>query len=177
MYESLEGANLKIMGYPFYVEKVSADNAIRRREFNWNGLVGGTSKVSKGAYVPLEFTVTTHVMIDSTRPDIHNKIFEEMMSKPVVVSSPEIGGTFKAIVVITPGHEKQNWLELSIKIKEVPGKDSLIPGESFVVPATKKIDVKKKNKTPTGKGTDKDKKTIITPFNKRNSAAKKTKGK
>ena len=153
MYDDIKGCNIEIMGFPFYAEKVSVTEAFRRRELNFNAVVGGTQKVTKGQYIGLEYKVTTHVKIDPDRPDEHHSIFQEMMSKPVTVVSPELGGKFTANVVIVPEHTKLQTLELSITIKEIPGKNSKIPGESWVVPKTKKIDLKK------GKGKDKNSKS------------------
>ena len=172
MYDDVKGCNIEIMGFPFYAEKVSVTEAFRRRELNYNAVVGGTQKVTKGQYVGLEFKVTTHVKIDPDRPDEHNSIFQEMMSKPVTVVSPELGGKFKANVVIVPDHAKLNSLELSITIKEIPGSKSLIPGESWVVPKTKKIDLKKKDKKDTDKDTKKDTKKDSKSKSKTNSKSK-----
>ena len=172
MYDDVKGCNIEIMGFPFYAEKVSVTEAFRRRELNYNAVVGGTQKVTKGQYVGLEFKVTTHVKIDPDRPDEHNSIFQEMMSKPVDVVSPELGGKFKANVVIVPDHAKLNSLELSITIKEIPGSKSLIPGESWVVPKTKKIDLKKKDKKDTDKDTKKDSKSKSKTNSKSKSSTK-----
>ena len=139
-----EGSNLEIMGFPFFIENVSPGEAFRRREYNFNGIVGGTQKVTPGAYVGLDFTITTHVPIDPERPDEHNAIFQEMMSKQVEVISPELGGRFNAIVVIKPNHDKLDHLKLDISIKEVPGSESLIPGEEFTVPASREVTVDEK---------------------------------
>ena len=174
MYDDVKGCNIEIMGFPFYAEKVSVTEAFRRRELNFNAVVGGTQKVTKGQYVGLEFKVTTHVKIDPDRPDEHNSIFQEMMSKPVTVVSPELGGKFKANVVIVPDHAKLNSLELSITIKEIPGSKSLIPGESWVVPKTKKIDLKKKDKKDTDKDIKKDTKKDSKSKSKTNSKSKST---
>ena len=175
MYESIEGCNIEIMGYPFYVEKVSANEAFRRREVNLNAIVGGTLKASKGQYVGLDFKITTHVRVDPNKPNAHNKIFREMMSKPVTVTSPELGGSFTANVVITPDHSKLNFLQLDISIKEIPGSKSKIPGESWTVPKTKKIDLKKKNKNNDSKTDTKKGKTSGKGNSKRNTAGKKSK--
>ena len=173
MYDDIKGCNIEIMGFPFYAEKVSVTEAFRRRELNYNAIVGGTQKVTKGQYVGLEYKVTTHVKIDPNRPDEHHSIFQEMMSKPVTVVSPELGGKFKANVVIVPEHAKLQTLELSITIKEIPGSKSKIPGESWTVPKTKKIDLKKKNED---KDKDKGAKTSGKKGNtKRNSSGKKSK--
>ena len=167
-----DGCNLEIMGYPFFAEKVSANEAFRRREMNVNNVVGGTQIVNKGAYVGLDFTITTHVFVDPMRPDIHNTIFQEMMSKPVDVVSPELGGKFKAMVVIKPEHTNLNSLELSINIKEIPDSKSQIPGESFTIPKSRKVETKKVKKTTTKKSTtSKSSKTK----SKKKSVSKKTK--
>ena len=66
-----DGCNIEIMGYPFYAEKVSADEAFRRRDYNTNQLVGGTAKITKGAYIGLSFTITTHIKVDPDNPVCH----------------------------------------------------------------------------------------------------------
>ena len=145
-----EGCNLEIMGYPFFAEDVSPNEAFRRREYNFNNIVGGTMKVVPGAYVGLDFSVTTHVKIDPDRPDEHHAIFQEMMSKPVEVVSPDMGGSFNAIVVVKPERPKLDYLKVTFSIKEIPDSQSRIPGEEFTVPATREVETKK--------GKDKDKK-------------------
>lgn len=168
-----DGCNIEIMDYPFFAEEVSPNEAFRRREYNYNNIVGGTQIVTPGQYVPLDFTVTTHIPIDPDRPDAHKQVFQEMMSKPVLVTSPEIGGSFYAIVVIKPVHETPTSLKLEISIKEVPDSKSLIPGESFVVPSARKITKKKTNKkTKTTKSSNTKKNKT-----KKKTASKKSKSK
>ena len=150
-----DGCNLEIMGYSFFAEEVSPTEAFRRRELNFNSVVGGTKKVTKGEYVGLEFSVTTHVKIDPTAPNMHNTIFEEMMSKPVKVVSPDLGGSFKANVIIKPERDTPRYLKLTITIKEIPDRESHIPGEKFTIPAPRKITVTKKK---TSKKSNKDSK-------------------
>ena len=153
-----EGCNLEIMGYPFYAESVSPNEAFRRREYNFNNIVGGTQKVVPGAFVGLDFSITTHVFIDPDRPDEHNSIFQEMMSKPVEVISPELGGKFNAIVTIKPERDRLNSLKLTISIKEVPDVKSGIPGEAFTVPASRDVDPEEEKKEKDKKkGSDKNK--------------------
>ena len=156
-----EGCNLEIMGYDIYAEKVSPNEAYRRREYNVNNIVGGTQIVTPGAYVGLDFTVTTHIPVNPDRPNVHDKIFQEMMSKPVKVISPEIAeDPFMAIVVVKPEHVTPDSLEVNFTIKEVPDKKSLIPGEEFIIPTSRKISKKKsnkKNKTTSKKNSKKSK--------------------
>lgn len=166
-----DGCNLEIMGYPFFADKVTPNEAFRRRDINVNNVVGGTQIVTPGPYIGLDFTVTCHVPVDPNRPDVHNKIFQEMMSKPVKVVSPEFGGEFSAMVVIKPEHTKPNYLELTINIKEIPTNKSSIPGESFTVPKSRKITVKKtakskQTKSKTTKTKTKSKKKTVSKKNK-----------
>ncbi|MBR3140245.1 MAG: hypothetical protein IKF11_05205 [Methanobrevibacter sp.] len=174
-----ENCNLEIMGYPFFVEEVSPSESFNRRDPVINNLVGGTLTITKGPYIPLEFSITTHVFVDPDRPDEHNNIFKEMMSKPVEVISPEIGGMLKALVVITPVHEKGNSLKLKINIKEVPDSTSNIPGESWVVPAPKDVEVNgktnKSEKSSTASNTSSTKQNSSL-LSKVNAIAKKNKG-
>ena len=166
-----EGCNLEIMGYPFFVEDVSPNEAFRRRDYNVNNVVGGTQILTPGTYVGLDFNITTHVPVDPNRPDTHNKIFQEMMSKPVKVTSPEMGGSFMAMVVIKPVHETPNYLKLDISIKEVPDAKSLIPGEVFTIPKPRKVTKKKTTKKTKTSKSSKDTK------NKKNKSKKKASSK
>ena len=169
-----DGCNLEIMGYPFYAEEVTPNEAFRRRDYNFNNIVGGTQKVTKGAFVGLDFTIVTHVAVPQNNPKVHNKIFKQMVSKPVKVVSPEFGGSFNAVVTIKPEHVSPKSLKLTINIKEVPNKKSGIVGEKFTVPAAREIKVKKtkaKSKAKDNATSDKSKK------GKKKSAAKKNKGK
>ena len=152
-----DGCNFEIMGYKFFAEEVSPTESLRRRELNSNSIVGGTKKTTKGEYVGLEFSVTTHVKVDPKTPNMYNNIFQEMMRKPVKVTSPEIGGSFNANVIIKPERETAHYLKLTISIKEVVDGKSKIPGESFTVPATKKITVKKKKTKTSTKSNKKNK--------------------
>ena len=174
-----DGCNLEIMGYHFFAEEVSPTEAFRRRELNFNSIVGGTKKVTNGEYVGLEFSVTTHVKINPKKPNMHNKIFDEIMSKPVKVVSPDLGGTFTANVIIKPERETPRYLKLTINIKEIPSKISMIPGEKFTVPVTKKIKVKKKKNQKKGssKTSKKDKSKKDKSKTKKKSVSKKTKSK
>lgn len=171
-----DGCDVEIMGYPFFAESISPNESFRRREMNFNGIVGGTQKVTPGAYVGLDFSMTTHVKIDPDRPDEHNSIFQEMMAKPVEVISPEFGGRFNAIVIIKPEREDLDWLKLTISVKEVPDKNSQIPGEEFTIPKTKKIKVKKTSKSTKPDNKDSKNKTNRNTNNK-NKTRKKSKSK
>lgn len=153
----INDANIEIMGYPFYAETVTANEAFNRRDIIRNKILGGTEDVLKGGYISRDYNFITHIPIDPNRPDEHNEVFKEMMSKPVEVVSPELGGNFNAMVIIKPGHNMVSHLQLEISIQEVPDENSSIPGESkFVVPEVKKVE-NKNDKVTTEKEKKQDK--------------------
>jgi len=168
------GHNLEIGGQPFFIESVTPNEPFRRREYNFNNLIGGTQDVRKGAYVGLDFSITTHVRVTPTRPDVHNTTFKKLMSKPVKVYSPEFGEAFNAIVKIKPEHDSPNYLKLTIDIKEVPDRESHISGEKFTIPKAHKITVKKKT-TKNSKSSKKSSKS--SKKSKKKSSSKKSKSK
>ena len=147
---------VKIMGHPFYTEDINGDTPHNYRERNFTPILGGTEKVTQGKYVHREFSFTTTVYFPTGRPDAHDKIFKEIMSKPVTVVSPYMGGKFKALVTIQKNFPENsvNLMDLDVKIVEIPGQESNIPGEkSFKVPEVYKVPVK--TKKGNGKTNDK----------------------
>lgn len=146
MYKSSEGYNIEINGFPFFAESVDSDEFYNRRDLVVNNIIGGTQQVMRGPYIARSFSFVTHVLVDPEHPDVYNDIFREMMSGTCEVISPELGGLFKANVIIKPLHKKPRSLELSISITEIPGTESNIPGDVFVVPEDKLEDVKKEDK-------------------------------
>lgn len=159
--------NIKIMEMPFYAENIESDEPYNRRERDFTPIIGGTERVTKGKYVHRSFNFTTSVYYPEGRPDVYDNIFKEMMSKPVPVISPYMGN-FNALVTIRRSFPKAspNRMDLDMKLVEVPDVMSRIPGESFMVPAVKKV----KSKTKTS---DKNKKTD----SKKSDSKSKTKNK
>jgi hypothetical protein len=146
MYNSSEGYNIEINGFPFFAESIEADEFYNRRDPIVNNIIGGTQQVMKGAYIARSFSFITHVLIDPDHPDVYNDIFREMMAGKCEIISPELGGLFGASVIIKPLHKKPRSLELSITINEIPEKESNIPGDVFIVPEDKLEDVKEEDK-------------------------------
>ena len=140
---------VKIMGIPFYAENINGDEPVNRREREFTSILGGTERVSQGKYIHREFSFSTTVFFPTGRPDAYDKTFKEIMSKPVEVISPYMGGKFNASVIINKSFPENspNHMDLYINITEIPNKKSLIPGESFTVPKTRKISTKTKVKT------------------------------
>lgn len=139
--------SITIMGYPFYAENITSDEPFNRREREFTSILGGTERVSKGKYVHREFSFTTTIFFPTGKPDAYDKIFEKMMSKPVEVVSKYMCGSKKvlnALIKISKEFPENspNHMDLNVTVTEVPGKKSLINGESFKVPSVKKITVK-----------------------------------
>lgn len=128
--------NVEIDGYPFYAENITATEAYNRRETNRTSILNGTEHVSRGKYVVRDYSFTTTVFVPDNRPDVHDDVFREMMSKPCEVISPYMGGKFMAEVIIQKDIEEAspNHIKLDIQVIEIPDTESLIPGDTFFVP-------------------------------------------
>ncbi|MBR0272364.1 MAG: hypothetical protein IJQ68_10335 [Methanobrevibacter sp.] len=131
--------NIEIDGYPFYAENINANEAYNRRETNREPIMNGTEHVSRGRYVVRDYSFSTTVYVPDGRPDVHDEIFREMMSKPCEVISPYMGGKFMAEVIISKDIEEAspNHINLDVQVIEIPGEDSLIPGDTFIIPEDK----------------------------------------
>ena len=181
MYEDIrEGVSesIEIMGHPFYAENITPTEPYNRREQEVTSILGGTERVVDGAYVHREFSFTTTVWFPTGKPNAYDDIFRKMVSKPVTVISKYMGGTFKAMVKLSPSFPENspNHMDLDVTITEVPGKKSLIPGEKFIVPNVKKVKTKTKVKT-TSKKTSKKESSKKKNKRKTKKKTSKTKGK
>ena len=142
MYDDInEGVseNIEIDGYPFYAENIKGNEPYNRRETNRTSIMNGTEHVTRGKYVVRDYSFTTNVYVPENRPDVHDDIFKEMVSKPCEVISPYMGGKFMAEVIIQKDAEESSpdSLKLDVQVIEIPGEESLIPGDTFVVPEDK----------------------------------------
>ncbi len=179
MYDHLingTSENIKIMGYPLYAENIQAVEPDNRRERKWTPIFNGTAEVTKGEYVLREYSFSSVISFPPGKPEYHNELFKKMVSKPVEVISPAMGGKFNAIITMRRSFPYPNRIKVDVTVKEVPDKKSLIPGESsMVVPSTKKI--KQKNKVNvTIKNDSKEKNQKKTKgTSKRNYVSKKNK--
>ena len=123
--------NVEINGFPFYASEIKASEGLNRRELTRKKIKMGTEFVARGEYIPREYSFSTTVEIPEERPDIHNNAFLEIMNSPAEVVCPDMGGIFKAQVIIKQSHDSGNptQLDLDVTVKEIPEK-SLIPDDS-----------------------------------------------
>ena len=155
--------DIQINDQLFICETYSPSEAFRRRELNRISILNGTQITTKGQYVPIDVSFTTHIAIDPNRPDMYDHVFEEMMSKPAEILSPELGGKFNAQVLIKKEHDKYSMLKLTVQVIEIPGAESLIPGENkFVIPEDKLESEADKKAREAKNKTDEEKATTYT---------------
>lgn len=164
-----------IMGYKFYAENITPREPYNRREYKFIPILGGTERVTPGKYIHREWSFVTTIYFPTGRPDTWDSIFKKMMSKPVEVISKYMGGTFKAVIQITPSFPENspNHMDVEVTVTEVPDKKSRIPGETFTVPKIKKI--KTKTKVKTTKNSNDSKKKSSKNKSKNKSVKKKNK--
>ncbi len=179
MYDDIvEGVSesITIMGLPFYAENIRPNEPYNRREREFTPILGGTERVTQGKYIHREWTFNTTIFFPTGRPDAYDKQFKEMLSKPVEVISRYMGGKVNALIKVSPEFPESspNHMDLEVTVTEVPGKKSLIPGESFTVPKTKKISTKTKV-TTTKKTSNSNKTSSKNSKSKRNTVKKKNK--
>ncbi|WP_458405976.1 hypothetical protein [Methanobrevibacter sp.] len=179
MYEDIHTSvseTVTIMGVPFYAENISAEEPVNRREREFTSIIGGTERVSQGKYIHREFSFTTTIFFPTGRPDAYDSTFKKMMSKPVKVTSKYMGGTFNAMIKITPTFPENspNHMELDVTVTEVPGVNSNIDGEKkLTVPKVEKIKTKVTKKS--SKSSTKSKTKTKKNKSKRKSKTKKNK--
>jgi hypothetical protein len=121
MDDYLHEENVEINGFLFYAHEITPTESYSRREFNRTNILGGTTFISKGAYVPCEYTFTSDLNIDPTRPDMYDKVFAYINNNPCKVVSKYMG-MFTAEVKISKTHNKSSPgnISLSISVKEIP---------------------------------------------------------
>ncbi len=139
MYDDiiLNDCNVEIDGFPFFASEITSNESFPRRELKRTKIKNGTELVTKGEYIPREYSFKTSVEVPVEDPGVHDKIFTEMCNKPCEIVCPDMGGIFQAQVIIKKSHATgtPDFIDLDITIKEIPGIKSELPGESFTCPA------------------------------------------
>ncbi|MBX7076669.1 MAG: hypothetical protein K1X33_05085 [Methanobacteriaceae archaeon] len=113
--------NVEIDGFLFYAEDITATESYNRRELLRTKILNGSEFVSKGQFIPREYTFTAQVDTPIDRPDVYDEVFEYMNNNPCEVVSRYMG-MFNAEIVITKTYNKgqAGILQLSILVREIP---------------------------------------------------------
>lgn len=166
--------NISIMGIPFYAENINGEETFNRRETNRQKILGGTEHVTRGKYVSRKYSFTTMIYHPTGRPDVYDNLFREMMSKPVEVISPYMGGKFMAEIIIQRDTEEAspNHFTINVDVEEIPEINSNIPGETkFVVPTVTKVKSKDTKAEKENKELNKKLSKCKVPFKKNQNNA------
>jgi hypothetical protein len=113
--------NVEIDGFLLYAEDITATESYNRRELLRTKILNGSEFVSKGQFIPREYTFTCQVDTPIDRPDIYDEIFAYMNNNPCQVTSRYMG-MFNAEVIITKTYNKgqAGLISLSILVREIP---------------------------------------------------------
>ena len=147
-------SGVEIDGFLFFPESVKADESYARREYKRTKIMSGGEFVTRGQYIPKEFSFTTVLDIDPNQPYLYDKLFQIMENKPCEVVSPYMGDVFKAEIQIDKTHPKSApaSLKLDIKVKEIVTPKTTVVGDAILeYPSTttvneKAISIKSKKK-------------------------------
>lgn len=139
-----------IEGYLFFPEKVDGSESFSHREFIRTKIMSGGEFVTRGQYIPKEFSFNTIIDIEPEKLDDYYDIFETMENKICEITSPYMGGNFKGEVKIdvTNPESSPHVLECKITIKEIPEVMARLKGDPVIqYPAINTVsDVKVKEK-------------------------------
>lgn len=125
-------SGVEIDGFLFFPQEVKGDESYARREYKRTKIMSGGEFVTRGQYMPKEFSFTTVLDIDPNQPHMYDKIFQIMENKPCEVISPYMGDIFKAEIQIDKTHPKASPsnLKLDVKVKEIVDPKTTIVGDS-----------------------------------------------
>ena len=123
-----------IDGYLFFPKKVDGTESFSHREFIRTKIMSGGEFVSRGQYIPKEFTFDTIIDIDPDDLDNYRNIFSEMENKVCTVTSPYMGGMFKAEVNIkvTNPESSPHVIECKVTITEIPDVMARLKGDPVI---------------------------------------------
>lgn len=110
---------IEIDGFPFYAEDVKPVEKYQRRKFLRTPIFNGSEFISRGPFVPREFSFTGDIDHKLGRPDQHDDVFSAMNNNICRVVSRHFGGSFNAEIHITPTPQTPTTLRLEVKVLEV----------------------------------------------------------
>ena len=123
-----------IDGYLFFPKQVDGDESFSHREFQRTKIMSGGEFVTRGQYIPKEFSFDTIIDIDPEELDSYINIFSAMENKVCTVTSPYMGGMFKAEVTVsvTNPETSPHVIECKVKIKEIPDAMARLKGDPVI---------------------------------------------
>ena len=127
-------SGVEIDGFLFFPESVKADESYARREYKRTKIMSGGEFVTRGQFMPREYSFSTTLDIDPDQPNMYDKVFQIMENKPCEIDSPYMGDNFKAEVQIDKTHPKSApaSLKLDIKIKEIVTPKTTVVGDAIL---------------------------------------------
>ena len=123
-----------IEGYLFFPKSVGGDESFSHREFIRTKIMSGGEFVTRGQYIPKEFSFDTIIDIEPDKIDEYRNIFYEMENKVCKITSPYMGGMFKGEVNISVTHPETSphVIECRVKIKEIPDVMARLKGDPVI---------------------------------------------
>lgn len=123
-----------IDGYLFFPREVQGDESFSHREFQRTKIMSGGEFVSRGQYIPREYSFETIIDINPDELDEYLKIFGLMENRVCRVTSPYMGGMFKAEVMIdvTNPETSPHVIECKVTIKEIPSVMARLNGDPII---------------------------------------------
>ena len=123
-----------IDGYLFFPKSVNGNESFSHREFIRTKIMSGGEFVSRGQYIPKEFSFDTIIDIEPEHLDDYLSIFEMMENKVCRVTSPYMGGMFNAEVKIdvTNPESSPHIIECTVTIKEIAGAMARLKGDPVI---------------------------------------------
>ena len=162
-----------IDGFLFFPKSVGGDTSHSHREFIRTKIMSGGEFVTRGQYIPKEFSFDTVIDINPEELDEYINIFTEMENKVCRITSPYMGGMFKGEVSIgvTNPESSPHVLECKVKIKEIPDVMARLKGDPVIqYPSINTIDINiKERKTSKNEKDDKKKVQRYDDYNSSNS--------
>ena len=123
-----------IDGYLFFPKSVDGDESFSHREFMRTKIMSGGEFTTRGQYIPKEFSFDTIIDIKPEELDKYLNIFGKMENRVCKVTSPYMGGMFKAEVniAVTNPESSPHVIECKVKIKEIPDVMARLDGDPII---------------------------------------------
>ena len=123
-----------IDGYLFFPKKVDSNESFSHREFIRTKIMSGGEFVTRGQYIPKEFSFETIIDIDPDKLDDYLNIFSAMENKVCRITSPYMGGMFKGEVNVnvTNPESSPHVIECKVTVKEIPSAMARLKGDPVI---------------------------------------------